>query len=256
MAKKNRKYWEDRAIRMEGEKEALAEELAKRTRKSYIRSFHRLTDEINALYAEIMSRPEPELTRTELYNLRHYSALRELIAKEIEGLAIKDSAGVTALLESVASTAYKENYKEFGLEFNMFAEHQAKAIAAQNWSGVTYSDRIWGNANDLNSRIMNDIESMIIGGKNPDQLKKQLMKDYNVGFNEADRLIRTEASYAYNEAAINSYKDAGCMEVDFLAEADCCDVCHEYRGKRFKIAGAPVIPVHPNCRCTYLPVIE
>ena len=88
------------------------------------------------------------------------------------------------------------------------------------------------------------------------QLKKKLMEDFNSKFYEADRLIRTEASHAYNSAALESYKQAGCTKVEYLAEDDCCEECEPYSGQVYLIEDAPTIPVHPNCRCTYLPILE
>lgn len=252
---KNAKYWKDRAIRMEDDKEKLADALSERTRQAYIRSFNSLNRYIDALYAEILSNGIESMTRTDLYNLRKYVALRNKIAKEVEGLAVKDNKALDKLLNDIAVETYKSNCKEMGIDFNMLQEQQARSIASQNWSGVKFSDRIWGNANDFNSRVMGDIEDMIISGKSPDQLKKKLIEDYSIKFHEADRLIRTEASHAYNSAALQSYMDAGCTEIDFLAESDCCELCEPFRNKRFQATEAPVIPVHPNCRCTYLPVV-
>jgi len=253
--KKNAKYWKDRAIRMEEEKEAAAETLAERTRQSYIRSFKRLDKDINALYAEILDKGIDNMTRTDLYNLQKYVALRKKIADEVESLAIEDDERLTKLLDDIAVKTYESNYKEMGIDFNILSEQQARAIASENWTGVRFSSRIWGNANAFNARVMNDIEEMILGGKSPDQLKKKLIEDYSIKFHEADRLIRTEASHAYNSAALQSYMDAGCIEVDFLAESDCCELCEPYSGHRYPVNEAPVIPVHPNCRCTYLPVV-
>ena len=159
------------------------------------------------------------------------------------------------MLYQIAVDTYKSNLEEFGIDFSMFSEQQAKAIASQNWTGVKFSDRIWGHANEFNARVMTDLEEMIVQGKSPDRIKKKLMEDYSIKFHEADRLIRTEASHAYNTAALQSYMDAGCEQVDFLAEKDCCELCEPYSGKRYPAAYAPTIPVHPNCRCTYLPVV-
>ena len=252
---KNAKYWKDRAIRMEEDKEAMAEKLSERTRRSYARSFSRLNSDIDALFAEILSKGLDSVTRTDLYNLVKYAALRETIAQEVEGLAVEDNERLTKLLDDIAVGTYKANCEEMGIDFNLLDEQQAKAIASQDWTGVRFSDRIWGNANDFNARVMTDIEDMVIGGKSPDQLKKRLIEDYSIKFHEADRLIRTEASHAYNSAALQSYTAAGCAEVDFLAESDCCELCEPYSGQRFPVDDAPVIPVHPNCRCTYLPVV-
>jgi SPP1 gp7 family putative phage head morphogenesis protein len=254
--KKNAKYWKNRAIKMEEDKEMMAEALSERTRRSYIRSFRRLDKYIDALFAEILSEGLENVSRTDLYNLQKYAALRKKIAEETEGLAVKDNKDLEDLLNTIAVETYKSNLEEMGFDFTILSEQQAKAIASQNWSGVSFSSRIWGNANDFNARVMNDIEEMVIGGKSPDQLKKKLIEDYSVKFNEADRLIRTEASHAYNTAALESYTEAGCTEVDYLAESDCCELCEPYSGKRYPATDAPIIPVHPNCRCTYLPVVE
>ena len=254
--KKNAKYWKDRAILMEEDKEAAAEALAERTHQSYIRSFKSLTSDIDALYAEILSRGIENMTRTELYNLEKYYKLRQKIAEETEGLAIEDNKNLEDLLNRISVGTYESNLKELGLDFDILAEQQARAIASQNWTGIKFSERIWGNANDFTARVMSDIEELVIGGKSPDRLKKKLMEDYSIKFSEADRLIRTEASHAYNTAALESYAQAGCQEVEYLAESDCCDLCKPYSKKVYPVADAPVIPVHPNCRCTYLPVIE
>ena len=253
--KKNAKYWKDRAIQMEDDKEKAAEALSERTRKAYIRSFKRLNRDIDALYAEILDKGIEEMRATDLYNLNRYAALRKKIAEEVEGLAIEDNERLTKLLDDIAVGTYEANCKEMGIDFTILSEQQAKSIASENWTGVRFSDRIWGNANDFNSRVMTDIEELILGGKGPDKLKKKLIADYSIKFHEADRLIRTEASHAFNSAALQSYVDAGLAEVDFLAESDCCELCKPYRRKRFPIDDVPVIPVHPNCRCTYLPVV-
>ena len=253
--KKSARYWKDRAVQMEADKEAQAEKLSRRTQNAYIRSFKRLNSSIDALYAEIKDKGIDKVTRTDLYNLQKYVALRDKISEEIKGLAVEDNAELADLLEDIAVKTYKSNLEEFEIDFSIFSEQQAKAIASQDWSGVRFSDRIWGNANAFNARVMTDIEDMVINGKSPGELKRKLMADYSIKFHEADRLIRTEASHAYNTAALQSYMDAGCEQVDFLAEKDCCELCEPYSGKRYPAAYAPTIPVHPNCRCTYLPVV-
>lgn len=97
---------------------------------------------------------------------------------------------------------------------------------------------------------------LIIAGKNPDQIKAEIKRQFNTSYRVADRLVRTESSYIYNAAALESYKAAGIDKVEFLAETDCCDICQRYRSKRFNISETPLVPVHPNCRCTYIPIVE
>lgn len=254
--KKSARYWKKRTIAMEEGKEAQAKALSKRTQQTYKRALKRLDKDINALYAEILDKGIENISATQLYDLNRYAEMREHIGKLITDISVELDIQLGDLLLKISVDTIKSNSLEFSTGFNMFNELQAQEIAKQNWSGIRFSDRIWGNANDFNTRVMTDIEKLILEGKTPDQLKKQLIKDFSVSYNEADRLIRTESSRVYNQAALQSYIDAGCTEVDYMAESDCCELCEPYADKRFPIHNVPFIPVHPNCRCTYLPVVE
>ena len=61
-----------------------------------------------------------------------------------------------------------------------------------------------------------------------------------------------------NESAFKAYKDGGCEEVEIYAANDerTCEICGTKHGKKYKIDKRPILPFHPNCRCTYLPVIN
>ena len=253
---KNAKYWKDRAIEQEAGIDRLSTEISEKIAKQYRRSYNRLTREINALYAEILDKGLEEMTRTDLYKLEHYVRLREAVAREVRDLAERQNEELDALLEKISVGTYESNCEALGIDFNMVSEYQAKAIATENWSGMRYSDRVWKNAEGFNARVMEDVESLVIAGKNPADVKKKLMEDYGVSWNEADRLVRTESSRAYNKAAQDSYISAGVEESEYLAESDCCDICREFKGKRFRTETFPTLPMHPNCRCTIVPIVE
>ena len=125
--KRNAKYWRDRAIQMEEDKETLARMLSENTRESYVRTFKRLEKYIDALYAEIKDHGKETLTRTDLYNLRKYAALRDKIAKENERLAVKDNKNLEKLLDDIAVGTYKSNLKEMGLDFTSSRNSDATA---------------------------------------------------------------------------------------------------------------------------------
>ena len=81
---------------------------------------------------------------------------------------------------------------------------------------------------------------------------------YNQGFNECHRLVRTESMHYLNNAALYRYKDAGVEYVQVWAAVDerTCDTCGGYHGKIYPIDRCPHIPLHANCRCTVLPVTD
>jgi SPP1 gp7 family putative phage head morphogenesis protein len=83
-----------------------------------------------------------------------------------------------------------------------------------------------------------------------------------IGLTRARTIARTELTAAYSEATLNSYEEMGLegvtVEAEFTTADDdsVCPECEELEGKVFSIAESHgVIPVHPNCRCAFLPVV-
>lgn len=80
-----------------------------------------------------------------------------------------------------------------------------------------------------------------------------------VGIVRATAMVRTEVMKAVNQGVIDRYKAAGVDKVEWLSVANDpwpCGECSSYDGKTFPIDSHPDIPVHPNCCCTLLPVID
>lgn len=82
-----------------------------------------------------------------------------------------------------------------------------------------------------------------------------------IGIRRATLLARTEIIRAFAEGTLNRFEEAGITEVigDVeLATAEdlrVCPICAGLNGKRYTIKEARgVIPVHPQCRCAWLPV--
>ena len=79
----------------------------------------------------------------------------------------------------------------------------------------------------------------------------------------AEILARTEIVRAHTIASLQEYKNWGVLglkvKAEFLTAGDdrVCPKCASLEGKVFKIDEAwGIIPVHPCCRCIFLPVIE
>jgi len=74
------------------------------------------------------------------------------------------------------------------------------------------------------------------------------------------RIARTETIMASNESALMGYEDTGVQRAQFyagLGDERTCDDCMALHDEIMTIDDSHgVIPVHPNCRCTWLPVVE
>jgi HK97 family phage portal protein len=77
----------------------------------------------------------------------------------------------------------------------------------------------------------------------------------------AEIIARTEANRAFNEGNLDALRQAEVDDVVFLLANDACEECRavsdslpgQKLGKTFSIDQASgVIPVHPNCRCTWI----
>ena len=83
-----------------------------------------------------------------------------------------------------------------------------------------------------------------------------------IGVTRARTLARSEMTAAYAEAQLNTYEELGIegveVEAEFATAGDdvVCPECEELEGKIYSIEESRgVIPVHPNCRCAWIPVV-
>lgn len=131
------------------------------------------------------------------------------------------------------------------------------------YAGKMFSDRIWDNKDALVKHIEQNLTVGIIRGDSIQKMARQLKKDLNVLYYQAERLVRTEINYAMNQAHLKGYKDSGVVEkYEFLAAHDkrTSKLCRDLDGEMFELSKATVgvnyPPVHCNCRSTVIPVLE
>lgn len=256
-----KKYWQDRALADEAKAQYIAENELLAQRKLYEKAYKQLENELNALYTQIQEKGIESLTRSELYRLSKYKELKASVVSEMEAIAASQVDGTTKALTKIVTTASNSVDRalksKLGIAFNTISKAQVKKILSTNWSGTNYSTRIWENTSAIAKRIEKDITDMVMLGKNPMAVKSKLMQDLSVSYNAADRLVRTEASRVYNDSSMSRYKDAGVEKIEVLIGKDdrTCSECSEKAGV-YEVGKEPHLPIHPNCRCCYVPVID
>lgn len=100
-------------------------------------------------------------------------------------------------------------------------------------------------------------------GRNPVDMARDIVdKVDGIGRARARTIARTEVISAHAEASLNAYTEAGLSGVKVRAEWSTagddrvCDECADMEGKEFDIEDAHgMIPLHPNCRCAFIPVV-
>ena len=254
------KYWKDRRRKEEKKAWDIANRSANWQEDFYKQAYKRIETEINALYAEIQSggKSLDQLTRSELWRYKHYVQLQNVIEQESKTIGSKQLSLMDSTLDNVFRSVMGTELHDSGSSVTLLDNSALRQIKETVWSGESYSDRIWTNTNALAQRTKDKLTDLVAIGKLPEEVKKELQKEFNVSYRVADRLIRTEASHVFNTASVERYEEAGVEQVEVLVEDDekICDDCLALDGKVFDIDKAPTLPIHPNCRCCYVPVVD
>lgn len=137
-------------------------------------------------------------------------------------------------------------------------ETRAKNLVNESFQNATWSERIWSNQTALRNTLSTEMMRGLIGGKSAAVIASNIRNRFTVSSKEAMRLARTELVRCQTGAQIDSYKEHGWKEFEFLAYGSrSCEVCQQLNGKHFPIddflpaENAP--PMHPNCRCRTAP---
>lgn len=115
---------------------------------------------------------------------------------------------------------------------------------------------------DVATKMGRHLVDGLTEGKNPRDVAKLMDEELDLGGNRAEVIARTEIIRAHAEGQLDSMKSMGVeqvgAEVEFSTAGDdrVCPECSELEGQVYGIDDARgVIPVHPQCRCAWLPVV-
>ena len=113
------------------------------------------------------------------------------------------------------------------------------------------------NATTLEA-LRKELQMGFAAGESIQQLTKRIAGYFETSKKwQAERVARTEVIAVSNEAALHRYEKEGVEKSEFLAAPDACVVCLALDGQEYAtIDSHGIIPVHSNCRCKWLPVVE
>ena len=131
-----------------------------------------------------------------------------------------------------------------------------------NWSGATYSDRIWHHKDNLMFNMKETINRGLIRDSSYHEMTEELSKRMNVSYDACRNLVNTEVAAVQNRAALNNYENNEIekYEVSAILDNRTCSHCDSHDGEIVEVVdgvmGQNLPPFHPSCRCTILPVID
>lgn len=256
-------YWQDREARAQARLtnksiKQTQDQLVKYYQKSMKSVIGQFEETYNKLLTDIAQGREP--TPADLYKLDKYWELQGQLKAELEQLGDKTAS----ILSQNFMKQYKNVYEGISIKGEDYFTHidtkAAQQMINQVWcaDGKSWSDRVWSNTDKLQQALNDNLIQCVVTGKQPSELKKMLMREFNVSYDRANSIVRTEMAHIQTEAARQRYKDYGIEQVQVWGDYDerRCDVCGKLHETKYYVNESLPIPAHPNCRCCIIPVVE
>ncbi|MCR6515308.1 minor capsid protein [Clostridium sp. LY3-2] len=253
---KNSEYWEKRVAEPTWNLYNSLEEKNRALLEMYQEASNNIAEELYKLTEKIQS-STPTLSDMHKYNrLTNLQNNMNSIIKEL-GLNV-ENFGKKNMYEGFSKN-YKVIMEALGeIDFSMPNTKLMEEMLNRPWLGSNYSERLWKNTKVLAMNMNEILTTGLQQGKTVTEMVIQLNNRMNNGFNESHRLVRTETMHYLNESSFKAYEDAGCKEVQLWAASDerTCPRCGVKHGNIYRMKDRPSLPLHANCRCTYLPVVD
>ena len=161
-------------------------------------------------------------------------------------------------LYDVAEYAYR---KSVGGRAGAINRPAFEEVIKTPFNGRNYSAQLWGNTDALAVSLKKVFRQGFIRGDSPQDMAREIQKEFNVARSRAETLIRTDATAVVNRATIKRYKREGLKYYRILVVLDdrTTQICRRIaqEDKLYKLEDAQVgvnmPPFHYNCRSTIMP---
>ena len=154
-----------------------------------------------------------------------------------------------------------QKYTGIAFQFKGVDERRVKQILRNQWSGKSFSTRVWLNNEEMARQLSRALTERVLQGKTTRETFKALSNLSDMGRMAANRLLSTETNYIANQATAEAYEDAGIERYRYIAVLDgrTSSKCQDLDGKEFllseKETGVNYPPAHVFCRSSVAPVI-
>lgn len=259
----SKEYWADRMQRSQARlTNKNIKQIEKQLRKYYRNSMDNVIGDFEATYDKLLAAQAEgtEPTPADLYKLDRYWQMQAQLRKELQKLGDRQVVALSKIFEIQFFDIYYSIAIPSKQAFTEINRQGALQLINAIWctDNKSFSQRVWDNVNDLIETLNEGLVDCVITGRKTSQLKKVLQERFNVSYNRADSVVRTEMSHIQNTAAQKRYEDYGLKEFEVWADKDerLCEVCGKLHKTRYPIGAASPVPVHPRCRCSIIPVVD
>lgn len=196
------------------------------------------------------------------YRMKRLERLNDDLDRMRESIYHSEKVGSDAFYSDLMKDSYyKATFdlqQQTGLaySFSDLPEKEIKRLRGLKWTGDAYSDRIWENTGALASSVKDELLISLMTGRSVRDTSQAIAERFEVGQNNARRLIRTESAFFHNQMELLSYEDVEITKYKFVAVLDrrTSEICQEHDNKVYDtdkaVPGVNYPPLHPWCRST------
>nr|DAW59236.1 MAG TPA: minor capsid protein [Caudoviricetes sp.] len=196
------------------------------------------------------------------YRMKRFERLNDDLDRMRESIYHSEKSGSDAFYSDLMKDSYyKATFdlqQQTGLaySFSNLPETEIKRLRGLKWTGEAYSDRIWSNTGALASSVKDELLVSLMTGRSVRDTSQAIAERFEVGQNNARRLVRTESAFFHNQMELLSYEDADIEKYIFVAVLDkrTSRICQEHDNKVYDtdkaVPGVNYPPLHPWCRST------
>lgn len=198
------------------------------------------------------------------FRIKRLERLSDDLDRMRESIYLSEKTGSDAFYSNLMKDSYyKATFdlqQQTGLAygFSGLPESEIKHLQSFSWlgDGSTYSTDIWKNTGKLTSSIKDELLMSLMTGRDTRETAKAITERFNVGQNDARRLVRTESAFFHNQMELLSYEEADIEKYIFVAVLDkrTSHICQEHDNQVYDrdkaVPGINCPPMHPWCRST------
>lgn len=233
-------------------------ELERELKKVYKKAGEEIKAEINSLMSNMN-----EWSMVEASKFARLNKLIERINKIADGLGRDEVSLTSSHLRDTFQDRYLRDVYTLGqfidvkLDLTLINPKRIEEAINYPWSGAMFSERIWDNRDKLVKNIREGVTQSLVLGESMQKIANRINKGIdNSNFN-ALRVARTETMRVCYVADRKAYESEGIQKVQFNAYLDhrTSDYCRGHDDKEYVLGSEPMLPAHPHCRSTYIPIL-
>ena len=199
--KESRIYWQNRIELHDKKIEKDTLKLEKQLKKIFVDTSKEIKKELAYFYANNANIGNYENYRLEATLQAIYIALDTLFNKEEEKLNKR-------LVEAYMDTyKYFDNLLNINTSFETINIGLVEQVVKTNWSGLSFSERIWENRRKLALTLKEELKKGLIRGESLQEISRIMADKLNNEYSNALRLVRTETAWVQCEATKKNYLD-------------------------------------------------